>query len=160
MSLAGRQSETRAFYCPEAAENSMGLPSVLLPLFAPWADLCLLHRFKPPCLSVQTRTEPGICLSPEEESTLLGLKHQTGTKSPFGLLVRLVWMGLHHSTQRGAQGPSRGKTLMLHVCQEYTCLSPTVPELSLPCQPDLGLFFTAHCYVWPKHLVFSWEQVW
>lgn len=53
----------------------MGLPSVLLPLLVPQADLCLLHSFKLPCLSVQISTEAG--LSPEEGSTLLDLKHQT-----------------------------------------------------------------------------------
>lgn len=51
----------------------MGLPSVLLPLLVPQADLCLLHSFKLTRLSLQT--EAG--LSPEEGSTLLDLKHQT-----------------------------------------------------------------------------------
>lgn len=123
MSSAGRQTEMRAFCHPEAAENSMGLTSVLLPLFAPWADLCLLDSFKPPCLSVQTSTEPGFCLSLEEESTLLGLRHQTGTRSSFGLLVRLVLTSLQHSTQRGAHRASEGKTLMLDVCLSPQCLS-------------------------------------
>lgn len=85
----------------------MGLPSVLLPLFAPWADLCLLHSFKPPCLSVQTSPDPGFCLSPEEESTLLGLKHQTGTKSSFGLLVRLVSMTLAPVTPQCTEGSTQ-----------------------------------------------------
>lgn len=102
----------------------MGLPSVLLPLFAPWADLCLLHSFKPPCLSLQTSTEPSFCLSPEEKSTLLGLKHQTRIRSSFGLLVRLVLMSLNQSAQGGAHRVSEGKTLMLDVCQESVCLSP------------------------------------
>lgn len=63
----------RAFYRPEAAKNTMGLPSVFLPLLAAQADLHLLHSFKPRCLSIQASAEAG--LSPEQGSTLLDLKH-------------------------------------------------------------------------------------
>lgn len=88
--MAGRQTEMRTFYCPEAAENSMALPSMLLPLFASWANLCLLHS-----LSVQHRAR--LLLVSRGGIHAVWAQIATGTKSSFGLLVRLVLMSLHHS---------------------------------------------------------------
>lgn len=121
----------------------MGLPSVLLPLFAPWADLCLYTVSNlPVCLLKQAQSQASACLQRRNPHCVVSnIKLEPSLPLSFWLgLSWWAWLQWHRSARRGAHRESEGKIPVLDVCQEYVCLT-TVPELSLPMPARLRVVF-------------------